>query len=298
MLEMVINAREANIGAFAVARVLPFRKRRMVGPFTFLDHGGPLNLTLKLATGSLDVLPHPHIGLSTLSYLFAGATVHRDSTGAEMLIRPGDVGWMTAGSGVSHSERMDEVRRLAGGEFEMLQAWIALPAEHEEVEPSFSFEEGANLPELREGGVHGRLVVGSAFGVSAPIKTYSPAFYIHCDLDAGAVAVLPKEHIERAAYVVRGKIEVAGQYYSPKQLLVFSAGAVPLIKAAEPSTIMLLGGEPIGPRYMWWNFVSSRKERLEQAKADWKAGRIALPFHDGDEFIPLPGAQRPPEPLS
>jgi redox-sensitive bicupin YhaK (pirin superfamily) len=298
LLDLVIQARKADIGGLTVGRVLPYRERRMVGPFIFLDHAGPVTLSAPISR-SLDVLPHPHIGLSTVSYVFDGVWMHRDSTGAEIAIRPGEVNWMTAGRGVSHSERFEDHFRETGGVLELLQAWVALPEEVEEIAPSFHHHDQAALPVFEEGGLWARLIVGSAFGLSAPAKTHSPMFYLHCELQTGAKAALPREYPERAAYVADGRVEVAGQTYERGQMLVFAAGAAPVITALMPSRVMLLGGEPVGPRHIWWNFVSSRKDRIEEAKADWRAGRIALPYHDGLEFVPLPEAPKPAaEPLS
>lgn len=289
MIDQVIKARKADIGGLEVGRVLPYRERRMVGPFIFLDHAGPVTLAPHIPH-ALDVLPHPHIGLSTVTYLFDGVWMHRDSTGVEQPIRPGDVNWMTAGRGVSHSERFEDRFRESGGAMELLQAWVALPDEAEEIAPSFHHHGHEALPVIEENGLWARLIVGAAFGLSAPAKTHSPLFYLHCELQAGAVAVLPHEYPERAAYVAAGRVEVAGQVYERGQMLVFALGAAPTIKALEAARVMLLGGEPVGPRHIWWNFVASSRERIEQAKADWQAGRIALPYHDGEEFIPLPGA--------
>lgn len=287
MLEFIIKARKADIGGLEVGRLLPARERRMIGPFVFLDHGGPIDLPAFIPR-TLDVLPHPHIGLSTVTYLFDGTLTHRDSLGVEQVIRPGDVNWMTAGRGISHSERFEGPFRESGGAFNLLQAWVALPAELEETVPSFHHHGRQELPVFEEGGAWARLIAGTAFGVSAPVKTHSPLFYMHVELQPGAKAALPSEHPERAAYVVKGCVEVAGHAYRPGEMLVLAPGASPLITALEASTLMLLGGEPLGPRHIWWNFVSSRKERIEQAKADWQAGRITLPPDDEQEFVPLP----------
>ncbi|MBO9539592.1 pirin family protein [bacterium] len=287
MLESIITARKADIGGLEVGRLLPSRERRMVGPFTFLDHGGPIDLPAFIPD-TLDVLPHPHIGLSTVTYLLDGTMTHRDSLGVEQVIRPGDVNWMTAGRGISHSERFEGPFKDKGGAFNLLQAWVALPVEHEEADPSFNHHPSQELPIFEEGGLWARLIAGTAFGVSAPVKTHSPLFYMHVQLQAGAKAAVPGDHPERAVYVVKGCVEVAGHAYRPGEMLVFAPGAAPLITAQEASTVMMLGGEPVGPRHIWWNFVSSRKERIEQAKADWQAGRIALPPHDARAFVPLP----------
>jgi redox-sensitive bicupin YhaK (pirin superfamily) len=287
ILSRIIQARKADIGAFEVARVLPYRELRMVGPFTFLDHAGPVTISPNPGP-RLDVLPHPHIGLSTVSYLLSGEMMHRDSTGAEQLLRPGDVNWMIAGKGVSHSERIEGTMQTTGGTLELLQAWVALPVEAEESDPAFFHHGQKDLPTFEEDGAWSRLIVGSAFGVKAPVKAHSPLFYLHTELRTGARTSLPPGYRERAAYVVKGRIEVAGQSYAPGQLLVFAPEANPVLTALEPSTVMLLGGEPVGPRHIWWNFVASSKERIEQAKADWQSGRLPLPTHDDRAFIPLP----------
>ena len=287
VLSRIIQARKADIGAYEVARVLPYREMRMVGPFTFLDHAGPVSVPANVDT-RMDVLAHPHSGLSTVSYLLAGEMMHRDSTGAEQMLRPGDVNWMIAGRGVSHSERLEGAFRETGGTLELLQAWVALPKEDEESDPSFAHHPTSALPTFEEAGSFSRLIAGSAFGVTAPVRTHSPLFYLHVELQAGARTPLPTGYPERAAYVVHGQVEVAGQTYKRGQLLVFAPDAAPVLTALEPSTVMLLGGEPVGPRHIWWNFVASSKERLEQAKVDWQSGRIALPVNDGESFIPLP----------
>ncbi|MFK8250420.1 pirin family protein [Ancylobacter terrae] len=301
MLDMVIDARKGDLGnGFEVRRILPFRRRRMVGPFIFMDHAGPVNLPPDQLR-SADVRPHPHIGLSTVSYLFNGQITHRDSLGVEQVIRPGEVNWMTAGRGISHSERFEDPSALAGGALEMMQTWVALPETDEESAPSFDNYQPAELPVFTEGGVWLRLIAGSAYGLSNAVKTHSPLFYLHAVLQPGARLGPPRGHAERAAYVAKGRIEVGGRDYGAGQMLVFGAADDPVMVAREASTVMLLGGEPLGERFIWWNFVSSRKERIEQAKADWKAGRIALPPGDDHEFIPLPEERlRPPsaEPLS
>ncbi len=305
MPEMIIQAREAAISKLMkVKRILPFRLRRMVGPFIFMDHAGPL-AELPADYGSLDVLPHPHIGLSTVSYLFGGQVTHRDSLGVEQVIRPGEVNWMTAGSGIAHSERFEDPASLTGG-LEMIQTWVALPEKDEEALPSFRNYSPEQLPVFTDKGVWMRLIAGNAYGLTNAVNTNSPLFYLHVVLEKGATFSLPKEHEERGIYIAKGSIELAGITYSPGQMLVFSKSDDPLILARENTTLMLLGGEPLGERFIWWNFVSSRRERIEQAKEDWKQGRITLPPNDNQEFIPLPeddrskpagGAPRP-EPLS
>ncbi len=305
MLDIVIEARKAAISQdMHVRRILPFRLRRMVGPFIFLDHAGPVEISPAKAS-NLDVLPHPHIGLSTVSYLFGGQVMHRDSLGVEQIIRPGEVNWMTAGSGISHSERFEDPGILAGGALEMIQTWVALPERNEEDSPAFRNYAEQELPIFTEKGVWMRLIAGDAFGLKNEVKTHSPLFYLHVVLDAGAHFGLPKEYTERAVYVAKGMVEVSGTRHDAGKMLVFTSGVDPLIKATENSVLMLMGGEPLGQRFIWWNFVSSRKERIEQAKADWKEGRIILPPADNHEFIPLPNdnskpASSPPapEPLS
>ncbi|MDB5191842.1 MAG: pirin [Segetibacter sp.] len=288
MLDIVIEGRKASIGhGLDVRRILPFRMRRMVGPFIFMDHAGPVNAPTTSAP-SMDVLPHPHIGLSTVSYLFGGQVTHRDSTGAHQIIQPGEVNWMTAGSGIAHSERFEDPAALAGGSLEMIQTWVALPERDEEAMPSFDNYKAEELPIFSETGVWMRLIAGNAYGLRNDVKTHSPLFYLHVVLNQGARFGLPKEHSERGIYLAKGSVEVGGITYAGGQMLVFTQGVDPVIVAKENTTLMLLGGEPLGQRFIWWNFVSSRRERIEQAKADWKEGRIILPPTDNHEFIPLP----------
>jgi redox-sensitive bicupin YhaK (pirin superfamily) len=304
MLEIVIEARSAAISpAVKVKRILPFRLRRMVGPFIFMDHAGPIN-DIPSQPSALDVLPHPHIGLSTVSYLFGGQVTHRDSLGVEQVIRPGEVNWMTAGRGIAHSERFEDPASLTEG-LEMIQTWVALPEKDEEAAPSFNNYSPDQLPVYTDKGVWMRLIAGNAYGLQNNVKTASPLFYLHASLQQGATFGLPKEHSERAFYIVKGSIEVSGIIYEQGKMLVFGKGADPLLIAKKDTTLMVLGGEPLGERFIWWNFVSSRKERIEQAKEDWKQGRIILPPNDNKEFIPLPddkskpaGSSPRPEPLS
>jgi redox-sensitive bicupin YhaK (pirin superfamily) len=304
MLDLVIEARNAAISEFVkVKRILPFRLRRMVGPFIFMDHAGPI-VDVPSNLASLDVLPHPHIGLSTVSYLFGGQVTHRDSLGVEQVIRPGEVNWMTAGRGIAHSERFEDPTALAGGKVEMIQTWVALPENDEELSPSFNNYKPEELPIFTEKGVWMRLIAGDAYGLQNNVKINSPLFYLHVQLEADAQFGLPKEHAERGIYIAKGSVELNAQFYHAGQMLVFNKGVDPTIIAREPCTLMLLGGEPLGERHIWWNFVSSRKERIEQAKEDWKQGRIILPPNDNKEFIPLPAdklksKEAPkPEPLS
>lgn len=293
MLDIVIQARDAAISkSMKVKRILPFRLRRMVGPFIFMDHAGPIT-DVPSTPSSLDVLPHPHIGLSTVSYLFGGQVTHRDSMGVEQIIRPGEVNWMTAGSGIAHSERFEDPTALVGG-LEMIQTWVALPEKDEEATPSFNNYTPDHLPVFTDTGVWMRLIAGNAYGLRNDVKTNSPLFYLHVILQQGAKFGLPKEHSERGFYIVKGSVEVSGNDYDEGQMLVFNKGVDPIILAKEHTTLMLLGGEPLGERFIWWNFVSSRKERIEQAKDDWKQGRIILPPTDNKEFIPLPDDKSKP----
>ena len=288
MIEIVIDARRASLApGMDVRRILPFRKRRMVGPFIFMDHAGPVDLQPQLVS-SMDVLPHPHIGLSTVSYLFDGQVTHRDSLGVEQIITPGEVNWMTAGKGIAHSERFEDPETLAGGALEMIQTWVALPEKDEESDPSFENYKPDHLPVYTDTGIWMRLIAGEAFGLKNNVRTHSPLLYLHVKLDSGTRFELPTGHVERGIYVAKGSIEISGRTYGPGQMLVFTKGAEPTLLAKETTTIMLLGGEPLGERFIWWNFVSSRKERIEEAKADWKEGRIQLPPMDNEEFIPLP----------
>lgn len=268
----------------------------MVGPFIFMDHAGPVEVDPSRVS-KMDVLPHPHIGLSTVSYLFAGKVVHRDSLGVEQVIRPGEVNWMTAGRGIAHSERFEDPATLAGGQLEMIQTWVALPEKDEEAAPSFENYGSDVLPVFTEKGVWMRLIAGNVLGIRNDVRTHSPLFYLHVTLQTGARFGLPAGYSERAIYVAKGTVEVSGRAYGAGQMLVFSKGAEDIVVAKESATFMMLGGEPVGERFIWWNFVSSRRERIEQAKADWKEGRIVLPPNDNNEFIPLPEDKSRPSPM-
>ncbi|MFC4726608.1 pirin family protein [Coralloluteibacterium thermophilus] len=299
MLDIVIDTRCHDLGGFEVGRVLPFRARRMVGPFIFFDRMGPAQMPPGIPRET-DVRPHPHIGLSTITYLFEGEMTHRDSTGVEQVIRPGALNWMTAGRGISHSERFDGLRER-GGPMDGIQAWVALPTEDEETAPDFAHHPAGALPEFGEGGLSARLIAGEAYGLRSPARTRSPLFYVHAELADGARMGLPEGHAERAVYVARGEVEVGGVRYPEGKMLVFRGGVAPTLTAVGATRLMLLGGEPVGARHIWWNFVSSRRDRIEQAKADWAAGRIPLPPMDRDTFIPLPEAQAQaptPNPMS
>jgi redox-sensitive bicupin YhaK (pirin superfamily) len=286
LIDLILDQRSRSLGAFEVGRVLPAAKRRMIGPFIFFDHMGPVDLPQGLPR-SADVLPHPHIGLSTVTYLFAGEIVHRDSVGMEQSIRPGEMNWMIAGSGITHSERFEQARR-EGGPIHAIQSWVALPNGHEEIDPAFAHHEENDLPVHRDGGVWLRLLAGEAFGLRAAVKTHSPLFYLHVALDSGARVALPYDYSERAIFVVSGRVEVDNRPVASTQMVVLRPRADAVVQATTPSVLMLLGGAPVGERFIEWNFVSSSRERIEQAKADWKAGRIKLPDLDNQEFVPLP----------
>jgi redox-sensitive bicupin YhaK (pirin superfamily) len=292
MLELVIDQRRRDLGGFEVGRVLPYQRRRMVGPFIFFDHLGPKAMPAGIPR-SVDVRPHPHIGLSTVTYLFDGEVMHRDSVGTEQAIRPGEVNWMVAGRGITHSERFERARSL-GDNIHGIQSWVALPGQDEETTPDFAHYGRSELPVFEDGGLSMRLIAGAAFGVKSPVKTHSPLFYLHWLLAPGALAQLPTDYPERAAYIVSGQAEAAGQVFEAGHMLVFATGAPAQIRAITPTVVMGLGGEPLGERYIEWNFVSSSHERIEQAKADWRAGRMKLPDFDDGEFIPFPTA--PPQP--
>ncbi len=292
MPELVIERRKRDLGGFEVGRVLPFAKRRMVGPFVFFDHMGPVEFEPGVSR-DVDVRPHPHIGLSTVTYLFEGEIMHRDSVGSEQAIRPGEVNWMTAGRGITHSERFERARREGGAEHG-IQAWVALPERYEETEPAFFHHAADDLPLLDEAGARGRLIAGEAFGVEAKVRTHSPLFYMHWELRRGARTRLPPGHSERAVYVVSGSIEIDGAAIGAGHMAICASGDAGAIRSTDDSILMAIGGEPLGERFIEWNFVSSSKERIEQAKADWRAGRMKLPDLDDAEFIPYPGDPQPP----
>jgi redox-sensitive bicupin YhaK (pirin superfamily) len=286
-IETVIIPRARDLGGFEVRRALPSAQRQMVGPFIFFDQMGPAEL---LVGQGLDVRPHPHIGLATVTYLLDGEILHRDSLGTEQPIRPGDVNWMTAGRGIAHSERTAaELRARGQGRLFGLQAWVALPRRAEETAPAFVHHGRADLPVIEGEGKRVRLIAGSLYGQEAPVRTFTAMFYADVALDPGARLPLPPEHEERALYLVEGAIEIAGDRFAAPALLVFRPGdAITVVAAEKPARLLLLGGEPMdGPRHIWWNFVSSSKDRIEQAKADWQAGRFD-PVPGDHEFIPLP----------
>ncbi|MEL6575279.1 MAG: pirin family protein [Pseudomonadota bacterium] len=291
-IETVIVPRARDIGAFEVRRALPSSARQMVGPFIFFDQMGPVEF---LTDEGMDVRPHPHIGLATVTYLFKGAIHHRDSLGTSMEITPGAVNWMIAGRGITHSERTGTAERAkAHTPLFGIQTWVALPDAHEETDPGFENQPAGALPEIEGEGKKLKLILGTAYGEKAPVKTFSEMFYADAALEAGAVLPLPDDHEDRAVYVISGVVEVAGEVYEAGRMLVFRPGDKVAVKAREAARLMLLGGETLGgPRHIWWNFVASSKEKIEAAKeawraGDWEHGRFQLPPDDHAEHIPLP----------
>jgi redox-sensitive bicupin YhaK (pirin superfamily) len=289
-VELVLVPRTRDLGGFEVRRALPAARRRMVGPFIFFDQMGPS----VLAPGSgLDVRPHPHIGLATVTYLFHGEILHRDSLGSVQAIHAGDVNWMTAGRGIAHSERTPAALRATGPSLFGIQAWVALPESAEETAPAFSHHEAASLPLIEERGLKLRVIAGELFGARSPVVTFSRMLYVDAELAPGSTLPLDPAYEERAIYLAAGEVEIARKRHQPGRLLVLRPGDTLSVTACEPVRLLLLGGDAMdGPRFIWWNFVSSRKERIEQAKADWQAGRFDAVVDD-NEFIPLPSLQGP-----
>ena len=285
-IEMIIVPRARDLGGFEVRRALPSARRQMVGPFIFFDQMGPA----EFITGEgIDVRPHPHINLATVTYLFEGEIMHRDSLGTEQPIRPGAVNWMSAGRGIVHSERTAPERKARGQKLFGIQSWVALPRDAEESPPNFAHHDSQALPLIEERDKSVRLIVGSAFGKTSPVRTASEMIYADVALEPGASVPIDAEHEERGIFLVSGTVEIAGDRFGPGQLLIFRPGDRIRVSAATPARFLLLGGAPMdGPRYIWWNFVSSRRERIEQAKAEWKSGRFDSVPGDAEEFIPLP----------
>jgi redox-sensitive bicupin YhaK (pirin superfamily) len=286
-LETVIVPRVRDLGGFNVRRALPSAQRQMVGPFIFWDQMGPAEF---VAGEGIDVRPHPHIGLATVTYLFDGKIMHRDSLGSAQAITPGDVNWMTAGKGIVHSERTAaEWKAEAGRKMFGIQSWVALPKAAEDVEPDFFHHRAAALPLIEAEGKRVRVIAGSLFGETAPVRTFSAMFYADADLSPGAKMPLPAGHEERGIYIADGTIDIAGDTFESGRLLVFRPGDEITVTALAPSRLLLLGGEPMdGPRYIWWNFVSSSRERIEHAKEDWAQKRFDTVPGDEHDFIPLP----------
>ncbi|HVV61247.1 MAG TPA: pirin family protein [Pseudolabrys sp.] len=286
-LANVVVPRTVDLGdGFSVRRALPSARTRMVGPFIFFDHFGP---AVFRSGHGLDVRPHPHIGLATVTYLFDGEIMHRDSLGTAAAIRPGEVNWMTAGRGIVHSERTGPELRASGSPIHGLQMWVALPKAKEEVEAAFAHHETAEFPLVRDNGKSVRVVVGSLYGAKSPVPTLHETIFADVTVKTGSSVPLDASHEERAIYVIDGEIEIAGDKFEAGRLLVFRAGDTVTVTASRDAHFVIVGGTPMdGPRHIWWNFVSSSKERIEQAKADWKAGHFQKVPGDEIEFIPLP----------
>lgn len=292
-IETLIIPRTRDLGDFEVRRALPAAKRQMVGPFIFFDQAGPAEF---LSGQGVDVRPHPHIGLGTVTYLFRGDFHHRDSTGADQIIRPGALNWMVAGRGVTHSERTSAAARTGPNGLFGIQTWLALPDSHEDVAPSFEHHGKEALPVIEDRGVSVRLILGDAYGQAAPATMFSETFYADVTLEAGCRLPMPDNHEDRGLYIVDGSISVAGQEFGAGQMMVFRPGdRITVMAGGQGARLMILGGATFsGPRYIWWNFVASSKDRIEEAKAEWRAedwgrGRFDLPVDDRDEHIPLPG---------
>ena len=286
-IEQILTARTRPIDGFEVVRLLPAIERRLVGPFIFFDHFGPAQLP---PGQGFDVRPHPHINLATVTYLFEGSLFHRDSLGNAQAITAGAINWMTAGRGIVHSERTPPELRRTGSRMHGLQLWVALPRAAEESDPSFVHYPADALPELNIEGVAIRVLVGSAFGITSPVAVLSPTVYLEIRLPPLGRLELPADYRERGLYVVQGEIGCGGTQAGQQRMLVFAHGVTPVVRAGgEGAHVMLVGGASLdGPRHIWWNFVSSSKERIEQAKADWREGRIGVIPGDDQEFIPLP----------
>ncbi|NNU68765.1 pirin family protein [Rhizobium sp. WYCCWR 11152] len=291
-IETLIVPRAHDLGGFEVRRALPAPNRQMVGPFIFFDQAGPAEL---LTGQGIDVRPHPHIGLGTVTYLYRGDFHHRDSTGADQIIRPGELNWMVAGRGVSHSERTTATARTGPNSLFGIQTWLALPESHEDVEPTFEHHSKEALPLIEDHGATVRLILGSAYGKTAPAAMLSETFYADVMLEAAARLPMPDNHEDRGIYIVEGSISIAGQEFEAPQMMVFRPGDKITVAAGDRGArLMILGGATLsGPRYIWWNFVASSKERIEEAKDEWRAenwgkGRFDLPIDDRDEHIPLP----------
>ena len=281
----LIEPRIHDLGGFNVARVLPHQLARHIGPFAFFDHIGPA----RFAGGQgIDVRPHPHIGLATVTYLFDGALEHRDNLGSVQTIRPGDVNWMTAGRGIAHSERTPAAERAAGHAMHGIQTWVALPQHAEEVAPSFHHHPARDLPQIDRDGVRLRLIAGTAFGERSPVTTFSDMFYLAAEFSAGSTMALPPEHVERAVYSTDAGLRIGDTEVPASRLAVLPPGENVEIRANAATRVLLLGGAPLdGERHLWWNFVSSSRERIERAKAEWKSGQFAQVAGE-TEFIPLP----------
>ena len=297
MIELVIPFRNRSIGSMSVRRVLPFPKRRSVGPFVFVDDFGPVEI---LNGAAHDVLPHPHIGLATVTYLFGGKMTHRDSLGTVQLIKPGEVNWMTAGSGIVHSERVSDAPNAEGETLVGVQTWVALPEKHEETDPAFAHHDAAELPEIEGDGLRAKVILGEIFGAKSPVATLGEPVYADCYLNAKTSLIIPSTIEDRSIYILSGAILINGQRFETGTMVVFEAGKEAIISADVDAHFMIIGGARLErQRFMWWNFVSSSQERIEQARQDWDA--LRFPMIPGEtEFIPLPENNFPkpiPQPL-
>jgi redox-sensitive bicupin YhaK (pirin superfamily) len=285
--QLIADAREHDLGdGFVVRRMLPVLQARHVGPFVFFDHMGPVSFP---AGKGMDVRPHPHIGLATVTWLFDGAIRHRDSLGSLADIRPGEVNWMTSGRGITHSERTPPDERAAGQKLHGIQVWVALPQADAEVSPEFHHHDRDALPRIRQPGVEAVLIAGNAYGERSPVKVFAPMFFLEVRLEAGAELALPGEHAERGVHVVEGAVRWGELDVGAQQMAVQAGDQPPPLRASEASRLILFGGAPLdGERHLWWNFVASSRERIEQAKATWREGRFPTVPGDDQEFIPLP----------
>ncbi len=286
-IEHVIVPRIRDIGDFEVHRALPAAERQMIGSFIFFDRFGPV--MMKAGQG-MDVRPHPHIGLATVTWLFDGTIYHRDSLGSEQAIAPGELNWMTAGKGIVHSERTPALERAKGQNMFGLQSWVALPQKYEETLPAFEHVSHDRLPRLVDGGREVQVIAGTLYGERSPVKTHSDLFYADVRLEAQTRLPIGAEHEERGLYLVSGRIDIAGRVFEAGKLIALKPTAEVVVTALEASHFMLLGGEPMdGPRHIWWNFVSSSKDKIDAAKEEWKTGKFSMVPGDDKEFIPLPG---------
>ncbi|MCH2548069.1 MAG: pirin family protein [Alphaproteobacteria bacterium] len=283
----IINGESKDIGGFSVKRSLPFAKQRMVGPWIFFDHMGPASFPVGQG---LDVRPHPHIGLATVTYLFHGEIIHRDSLGSHQAIRPGDVNLMIAGRGITHSERSPQNHRENGHVIEGLQLWMALPQSHQEMAPQFHHYNKNDLPYVELDGCSIQVMLGAAFGVISPIVTHSPCFFAQAECSQGADLQVPMLS-EQAIYVVEGNVAINSTTVPNQHLIILTSNSTPILHMLEDSKIILLGGSPLGKRHIWWNFVSTDKARIDAAKQQWKNGQFPAIAEDGDEFIPLPNTK-------
>lgn len=286
LIDLTIAPRDKDLGGFSVRRVLPFAKRRMVGPFIFFDHIGPAQFD---PGNGIEVRPHPHIGLATVTYLFEGKIFHRDTLGSEQAITPGAVNWMTAGKGIAHSERTPLDEKGKPHPLHGIQSWVALPKALENTAPAFHHHASDTLPEFSLPGVSLKLIAGSAFGYESLVNILSPLFYLEARMQAGSTLTLPENYVERALYPLEGKLRIGDAEILPLTMPVFAQGETIIIEALQPARVMLLGGDPFAQaRFIWWNFVASSEEAIEQAKEDWKTGRFGTIPGDDKEFIPLP----------